>query len=56
LWVIDGIGEGLLVDRLRDDTNDTKSTMPDINTILVRDRVVSAKGPPSMYDLVLDVP
>ena len=46
LSVIDGPPRGGLFNRLIDDTDDTKSTMPDINTILVRDRLASAEGCP----------
>ena len=50
LWVIDGLATGLLLDSLNDDTDDTKSTIPDIDRILMRDSVAGEEGPLSKYD------
>jgi len=55
LWGIDGLGRGLLVDVLGDDTDDTKSSIPDIKRIPMRDKVVGEERPAPVYDLFLDV-
>lgn len=44
----DSLGRGLIFDRLEDDTDDTKSTKPDINTIPMQDRLASEEGLPSV--------
>jgi len=53
--VIDGLGRGLLFDMLTDDTDDTKSSIPDIKRIPMRGKVVGEERPRSVYDLFLDV-
>jgi len=56
LRAIDGLGGGLPLERLIDDTDDTKSLILDINTTRMRDRVASKQLPPSVYDSVLGCP
>ena len=54
--LVDGLGRASLLDTRTDDTDDTKSSIPDIKTIPMRDKVVSEEGPPPVYDLFLDAP
>jgi len=45
---LDGLGRGLLFDLLTDDTDDTKSSIPDIKRIPTRDKMAGVERPPSV--------